>query len=464
MNKALNRLTQLLDPHSLELMDDLEPTIHILVKGAISGRPVYCCSGNPDAKGVDIHECFRRKINWLEAILNKPAPVVWLHDFPQQAPGGRTPIPARSDELLASNESGVGRAFCLQARLNGITPQISALFSDAGAAQTFPVRLCDITLLKNGSHMWIGRPDAVKLMLGKAPDPEELGGAQMHCKLSGVGDVLFEQDEEALEWIRTCIENLPSTATAPLPVHPPVPPALSGEQIAAMVPADLNTPFNMRPLLGGILDAGSWMEIQEQYAPEIMTGLCRINGIPAGILANNSVECGGVLYPESCRKMTGFIRFCDTYRIPMLFLADNPGLMVGTATEQAGMLNEATELLRTLAHCRTPRICLVIRKAYTVGLYAMSGPGFDPAEFIATPHASISVFGPKALDYFAADRTIPQAALQAILEMRRHATEPRVYEEKGYLNAVVEWQDLRPHLESAMTKLRQGFAAQGNRK
>ena len=450
MNNALQRMTRLLDPGTLERMDDLEPTIHILGRGMVSGRPVYCCSGNPDVKGVDIHECFHRKIRWLEAILKSPAPVVWLHDSPQQAPGGRTPIPAHSDELLASNESGVGRAFCLQARLNGIAPQISALFSDAGAAQTFPVRLADFTLLKNGSHMWIGRPDAVKLMLGKAPDPEELGGARMHSKVSGVGDVLFEHDEDALQWIRTCLNLLPSTSSSPLPVHPPAAPALSGDQIAALVPDDLNKPFNMRPVLSGIVDAGSWLEIQELHAGEIMTGFCRIKGRPAAILANNSNERGGVLYPASCRKMARFIRFCDTYHLPMLFLADNPGLMVGVADEQAGMLNEAADLLRALAQCRTPRICLVVRKAYTVGLYAMSGPGFDPAEFIATPHASISVFGPKALDCFAADRTVPEPARQAILEMRHHAVEPCDYREKGYLNAVVEWSDLRAHLEKVL--------------
>lgn len=450
MNSALQRITRLFDPGSLALMDDLEPTIHLLARGAIAGRPVYCCSGNPDAKGVDIHACFHRKIRWLETILKNPAPVVWLHDAPQQVPGGRTPIPAHSDELLASNDAGVGRAFCLQARLNGIAPQLSALFSDAGAAQTFPVRLADITLLKTGAHMWIGRPDAVKLMIGQSPDPGELGGARMHCHVSGVGDVLFEHDDDAIQWIRNGLANLPTTTTDPLPAHPPVPPILTGEQMAALVPDDLNKPFDMRPLLDGLIDAGTWMEIQALYAREIMTGLCRINGMPVGLLANNSAERGGVLYPESCRKMTRFIRFCDTYRVPMLFLADNPGLMVGTATEQAGILNEATDLLRALAHCRAPRFCLVIRKAYTVGLYAMSGPGFDPAEFIATPRASISVFGPKALDYFAADRTMPEPARQAILEMRHHAIEPRDYAEKGYLTAVIDWPNLRPHLETLL--------------
>jgi acetyl-CoA carboxylase carboxyltransferase component len=145
--------------------------------------------------------------------------------------------------------------------------------------------------------------------------------------------------------------------------------------------------------------------------------------------------------------MTRFIQFCDAYGIPMLFVADNPGLMVGVDSEQAGMIREASDLLRALAVCKTPRACLVIRKAYTVGLYAMSGSGFDPAYFWAAPNASISVFGPKALDYFAKDRELSPPALEAIHEMLHHAVHPHDYEKKGYLSGVIQWNDLRSKIE-----------------
>jgi len=447
MSLAWNRINELFDTGSFQLMEDLDPTIHLLGSGKINGRLVYCCAGVPEAAHVDILECFHRKVHWLEAIHKNPAPVVWLHDAPPRAPGGRTPIPAHSDELLASN-SGVGRVFCLQARLNGVVPQISALFSDVGAAQTFPFRLADFTLLKKGTHVWIGRPDAVRLMVGSTPDAEDLGGAEMHCKVSGVGDVLFEQDSEALTWITHCLSCLPSRAGEALPTAETQDPEMPCGNLSVFVPIDLNKPFDMKIVIRGLIDGHSWLGIQDLYTKEAITGLARIAGITVGILANNSSEKGGVIFPESCRKMTRFIRFCESYGIPMLFLADNPGLMVGTATEQDGMLSVACDLLRTLAFAKTPRVCLVIRKAYTLGLYAMSGPGFDPTYFWAAQDSSISVFGPKALDYFARDRGIPPAALDAIREMHHHAVNPHDYEEKGYLSGVIKWQDLRSKLEA----------------
>lgn len=446
MNIARQRVSQLFDNGEFKNMDDLDPSIHMLVSGKIAGRRVYCCAGIVETVKADIHECIRRKIKWLESIWNDPAPIVWLHDAPPPAPGGRTPIPACSDVLLASKSEGVGRAFCLQAGLRGIIPQISILFNDCGAAQAFPVRLADFALLKRGTHTWVGRPDAVKLMLGSAPDPEKLGGAEMHCKISGVGDMLFDEDSDALSWARKCLACLPSKTGNPLTKGESRPPAVPDADIAGLVPSDLNKPFDMRLVIDSLVDADSWTGIRELYAPEIIVGLARIEGRVTGILANNSARRGGIIFPETCRKMIPFIKFCDAYRIPMIFLADTPGIMVGETTEQAGMLAEASELLRTLATCKTPRLCLVIRKAYTVGLYAMSGPGFNPSAFWATPNASISVFGPKALDLFAMQDGLPASAVAAIGEMRHHAVHPDDYMEKGLLSRIVDWPSLRSDL------------------
>lgn len=451
MSVAEERVRQLLDPGTYRAMDDWAPTIHLLGEGNIHGRRVYVCAGVPEASRVDILECFHRKVAWLERVLADPAPVVWLHDAPPQAPGGRTPIPANSDELLASG-AGVGRAFCLQARLNERAPQISASFGDLGAAQTFPLRLADFVLLKRGSHAWIGRPDAVKLMLGSAPDAERLGGAEMHCTVSGVGDGLFDRDEEALDWIRACLSCLPSRAGETAPVAAARAPEGTAEEMAAAIPPDLNKPFDMRPVVRGIIDAGSWVGVQELYAREALTGFARVGGHPVGVLANNSSARGGVIFPESCRKMSRFIRYCDQWGLPMVFLADNPGLMVGEDSERSGMLSAAADLVRALAVSQVPRVCFVVRKAYTVGLYAMSGPGFEPARFWAAPGASISVFGPKALDLFAQDRDLPEAARTAIRAMHHHALNPHDYEMKGYLDGVIEWPDLRGRLEAFLEK------------
>ncbi len=447
MSAAGERLSNLLDKGSFQRMDDLEPTIHLLGRGTVGGRTVYCCAGLSDVRGADVRECFLRKVNWLEYILDHPAPVVWLHDAPPPAPGGRTPIPAGSADLIAS-PTGVGRVFCLQARLHGVVPQFSVLFGDAGAAQSFPVRLADFTLLKRGTHLWIGRPDAVKLMLGEGADAELLGGADMHCRVSGVGDVLFEEDHQALQWITRCLSLLPSRSGKPVPHSAPRPPLVSGEELASCAPTGLNTPFAMQRIVDAVIDAESWVAIQQLHAGEVITGLARVAGIPVGIVANNAEQRGGLIFPETCRKMNRFVTFCNRYRIPLLFLVDNPGLMVGSACEQAGMLREASELLITLATITVPRVCLVVRKAYTVGLYVMSGPGFEPTCFWAASQASIAIFGPKALDYFAADREVPDTARDAILEMRRYAVDPENYLHKGYLDAIVAFTDLRAAMET----------------
>ncbi len=446
MNVVTSRIERLLDPGSFRRMDDMAPTMHWFGRGTVNGRNVYVYAGIADCGKVDVHACYQRKIDWMEAVLADPAPVVWLHDYPLREPGGRTPIPAMAEALLASNSTGVGRSFCLHARLSEQAPQISVLFSEAGAAQTFPVRLADFVVMLRGTHAWIGRPDAVRIMLGSTPDAEALGGAEMHCRVSGAGDVLAEDEISALAWVRQCLSILPPKKGGELPVSEPAAPERTAKEINDAIPQDLNRPFDMWAVLCGLIDGESWVGVRELIAPEVMTGLARLGGMPVGILANNPLHRGGVLHPVSCRKLTRFVRFCDRYHVPMLFLCDNPGLMVGVDCEQDGMLDAASELLRSLAVVETPRICFVVRKAYTVGLYAMAGPGFDPSGFLAAPGASISVFGPKALDRFASDRSLSDSAVEAIHEMRESALNPRRFVEKGCLDAVVEWPDVRDTL------------------
>jgi methylmalonyl-CoA decarboxylase subunit alpha len=440
------RLERLLDPGSWARMDDMEPSMHWLGRGTIQNRDVYVYAGIADCGKVDVHACYRTRIEWMASILADPAPVVWLHDYPMQESGGRTPIPAMAEQLLACNSTGVGRAFCMQARLSESVPQISVLFSEAGAAQTFSVRLADFVVMLRKTHAWIGRPDAVRIMLGSTPDAEDLGGAEMHCRISGAGDVLVDDETAALTWVRQCLSLLPQKKGGPLPVSASVSPERSAAEIRDAIPRDLNRPFDMWEVMRGLIDKGSWVGVRELLAPEVMTGFARIGGMPVGVLANNSLHFGGILHPGSCRKMTRFIGFCDRYSVPMLFLCDNPGLMVGVDCEQAGMLDAACELLRILAVARTPRICFVVRKAYTVGLYAMSGPGFDPAGFVAVPGASVSVFGPKALERFAQDRSLSDNAAGAIHEMLQSALNPHRFVEKGYMDAVVEWPEARDAL------------------
>lgn len=446
-NIAYKRIENIFDKDSFQLMDDLNPSLHILGYGLINGRKVYCFSGIANAGKIDLIECIKRKINWMELIIKDPAPVIWIHDNFTQTTKGQTPIPRNSDVLLASKDNSIGRGFFLQTQIGNLCPQFSILYGNAGAAQTFPVRISDFVLLHKDSKMWIGRPDAVKLMLGSMPEPEDLGGSRMHCTISGNGDFLFSDESYAFAWIRNTIDILPANINNyTRNQNEAKEPSSVIENIYDIIPENFNAPFDMKLLLNALIDKDSLSEVKELYAPEIITALTRINGYSIGIVANNSKHKGGVIFTESCKKINQFMELCNKYRIPLLFMVDNPGLMVGTNSEQSGLLNETCRLFKNFSLKNSPRICLIIRKAYTVGLYAMGGSGFEPDQIWALPKASISVFGPKALDSFSKNRDLNEETQKAIDEMYRHATNPYDYSDMGFIDKIIQWAEIRDTL------------------
>lgn len=443
-NIAYKRIEDIFDRDSFHLMDDLNPTLHILGYGFINGKKAYCFSGIKDPGKIDLLECFKRKIKWMESVIKDPAPVIWIHDNFAQTIKGQTPIPKSSDILLASKDISIGRGFFLQTKIGNLCPQFSILYGNAGAAQTFPVRISDFVLLHKDSMMWIGRPDAVKLMLGSMPEPEDLGGSKMHCSLSGNGDIMFSEDKEAFDWIRNTIKMLPPNINDTTQKHNDAKnPSFAIENIYDVIPENLNSPFDMKILLNALIDEESLSEIKELYAQEIITGLARINGFTIGIIANNSKHKGGVIFTETCKKINQFMELCNKYKIPLLFMVDNPGLMVGTQSEQSGLLNETCRLFKNFSLKNSPRICLIIRKAYTVGLYAMGGSGFEPDRIWALPKASISVFGPKALESFSKNRELSEDTQKAIDEMYRHATNPQDYLDMDFIDKIIQWEEIR---------------------
>lgn len=453
-NIAHKRIEGIFDRDSFHLMDDLNPTLHILGYGLINGKKVYCFSGIKDPDRINLIECFKRKIKWMESIIKDPAPVIWIHDNFTQTVKGQTPIPKSSDVLLASKDISIGRGFFLQTKIGNLCPQFSILYGNAGAAQTFPVRIADFVLLHKDSKMWIGRPDAVKLMLGSMPDPEDLGGSNMHCIKSGNGDMLFSEDEEAFNWIRSAIDILPLNINdKSRNITKSKEPSSTIENIYDVIPENLNSPFDMKILLNALVDEDSLTVIKQLYAQEVITGLARINGNAIGIVANNSKFKGGVIFTESLKKINQFMELCNKHKIPLLFLVDNPGLMVGTQSEQSGLLNETCRLFKNFSLKNSPRICLIIRKAYTVGLYAMGGSGFEPDQIWALPKASISVFGPKALESFSKNRDLTEDTQKAIDEMYRHATNPQDYLDLNFIDKIIQWNEIREKLSIFLSNI-----------
>ncbi|MFH1980406.1 MAG: carboxyl transferase domain-containing protein [Pseudomonadota bacterium] len=447
MNDAYHRIEGLVDPASFEEFAPAGRGNYITGRARVAGRGVYISAANTAPPTMTPLEGVAKQAAFFEAVERDPAPLALIVDAPgtvQQA-GGKTPIPPDADRLMVSAD-GVGRLYSMQARLRYTVPQIAVVVGRVGAALSFPVSLCDVVVMARQAAVCIGRPDAVRFMIGQETDFERLGGAAMHCTVSGVGDVLAEDTAAALAWARRWLSRVPEAAGRPCPVAAPAPPAAGAVPPDDIVPADPNRPFDMHALVAACGDAGSFLETKALFAPESLVGLGRIAGRTVGVIANNSVARGGILFPETCRKMTDFIRFCDGFGIPMVFFADTPGFMVGEETEATGIVRAGADLLAAIARASVPKLCVVVRKAYTAGLYAMAGPGFDPRHVWALPSASVSIFGRKALERFAAARDINPQDRQRVAMMIAQSEDPRLLVEKGLIERVIRAAELRPAL------------------
>jgi acetyl-CoA carboxylase carboxyltransferase component len=216
----------------------------------------------------------------------------------------------------------------------------------------------------------------------------------VHCKESGVGHFLVSDEPAALNVVRRYLGYLPSNWRQQPPGTEPV--AAPDVDLAKLVPASERQAFDMRRYVKGLFDADSFFEIQALWAREVTIGFGRLNGEVVGVVANNSMFKGGVLFIDSADKATRFIELCDAFNVPLLFLSDVPGFMVGTAVEKAGIIRHGAKMISAVARATVPKMCVVVRKAYGAGLYAMAGPGFEPDATIALPTAKIAVMGADA--------------------------------------------------------------------
>jgi acetyl-CoA carboxylase carboxyltransferase component len=218
----------------------------------------------------------------------------------------------------------------------------------------------------------------------------------MHCSVSGCGDFLVKSEPEAIATARAYLAYLPSHCDGELPLVPAVAPSASCEDLEDVIPIGENKLFDMRRVVERIVDAGSFLQVKQLFAGELLTGFARIDGRPAGIVANQPKVKGGVLFVDSADKAARFIWLCDAFGIPLLFLADVPGFMIGKVVERQGIIRAGAKMIMAVSEATVPRLSVVLRKAYGAGLYAMSGPGFDPESCLALPSAMIAVMGPEA--------------------------------------------------------------------
>ena len=292
---------------------------------------------------------------------------------------------------------GAGRIFYNQVKLSGKVPQICLLFGPSAAGGAYIPAFCDIVIMVDGnSSMYLGSPRMAEMVIGEKVSLEEMGGARMHCSVSGCGDILATSEAEAISFAQQYLSYFPASYLDKPPIIEAASPKVVDQSIEQIIPKNQNAPFNMYDLIERVVDEYSFFEIKSLFAQELITGVSRINGQSVGIIANQPRVKGGVLFHDSADKAAKFISLCDAFHIPLLFLADIPGFMIGTKVERAGIIRHGAKMISSMAEATVPKISIIVRKAYGAGLYAMAGPAFEPDCCLALPSASIAVMGPEA--------------------------------------------------------------------
>jgi acetyl-CoA carboxylase carboxyltransferase component len=393
---ARERLDLLLDPGSFiedglfanVLAEELPADGVVTGLGAIDGRQVAVMANDPTVKAGSWGARTVEKIVRIQETAGRiRVPLFYLVD----SAGARI-----TDQIdMFPGRRHAGRIFFNEVQLSGVVPQICLLFGPSAAGGAYIPAFCDIVVMVEGNaSMYLGSPRMVEVVVGEKVTLEELGGARMHCTESGCGDVLVADDKEAIAFGRAYLAYMPQR-TGEKPAAIDTKPARAGAKIAELIPAEANRGYDMRKLIEAVIDEGSWLEIKKLFAKELLTGFARLNGHPVGILANQPMQKGGVLFSDSADKAARFIWLCDAFEIPLLFLADVPGFMIGTDVEKRGIIRHGAKMISAVSEATVPKICVIVRKAYGAGLYAMAGPAFDSDSVIALPSAQIAVMGPE---------------------------------------------------------------------
>jgi acetyl-CoA carboxylase carboxyltransferase component len=394
---ARERLAKLLDPASF-VEDGLEanaldpelPADGVVTGvGRIDGRPVAVMANDSTVKAGSWGKRTVEKILRVQEVAQRlRIPMFYLVD----SAGARI-----TDQIeMFPGRRGAGRIFYNEVQMSGLVPQICLLFGPSAAGGAYIPAFCDIVVMVEGNaSMYLGSPRMAEMVIGEKVSLEEMGGARMHCTVSGCGDVLVKTEDEALAFARRYLAYFPpSCAERPRSIESK-PPEVQ-KAIDAILPPDQNRPFDVMELLRALVDGGSLTEIKSLYAGEVVTVLARLGGQPIGVIANQPKVKGGVLFPESSNKAARFIQLCNAFNLPLLYLADVPGFMIGTKVERAGIIRAGAKMVQAVSQATVPRISVTLRKAYGAGLYAMDGPGFVPDAALALPQAMIAVMGPEA--------------------------------------------------------------------
>ncbi len=383
--------------------------------GLVGGRPVCLMANDYTVKAGSWGEKTVQKIIRIQERAQRlQVPMLYLVD----AAGGRI-----SEQIkIFPGRFHAGRIFYNEVQLSGVVPQVCILFGPSPAGSAYLPALTDIVIMVDGkASLYVGSPRMVEMAIGERVTFEELGGARMHCEVSGCGDVLVGSDEEAIAACRRYLSYLPGSYRE-RPAAVEAVPARPGRPIDQIVPYDQRKWFDMYEVLDRVIDAGSFFEIKRLFAAEVIVGLARLGGRAVGIVANQPKVKGGVLMVDSADKAARFIWLCNAFNIPLLYLADVSGFMVGSKVERAGIIRHGAKMVFATSQATVPKICVVVRKCYGAGLYAMCGPAFEPDAALALAQGQVAIMGPEpAVNavYYNKIMELPESERAAYVKQKR---------------------------------------------
>ena len=355
----------------------------------IGGRKVALMANDPTVKaGSWGPKTVEKILRIQERALQLEVPMIYMVD----SAGARITDQVR----MFPGRRGAGRIFHNEVRMSGRVPQVCVLFGPSAAGGAYIPAFCDVVIMREGNaSMYLGSPRMAEMVIGEKVTLEEMGGAKMHTGVSGCGHFLAQTDEDAIDVAKRYLSYMPESWREAPPAAPPGEPGAE-RKVSEIVPADEKTPFDVKELIDALCDEGSFCEIHARWAKELVVGYARIDGRVVGLVANQPKFKGGVLFVDSADKAARFILTCNAFNIPLVFLADVPGFMIGTDVERQGIIRHGAKMISAVSEATVPKLSVIVRKAYGAGLYAMAGPAFDPDCCIALPTASIAVMGPEA--------------------------------------------------------------------
>jgi propionyl-CoA carboxylase beta chain len=460
---ARERIEVLLDPGSFEEWDMfVEHRCHdfgmagqkipgdgvVTGYGTINGRLVFVFSQDFTVFGGALSEAHAEKIcKIMDHAIKVGAPVIGLNDS-----GG-----ARIQEGVASL-GGYAEVFQRNVMASGVIPQVSVIMGPcAGGAVYSPAMTDFIFMVKDSSYMFVTGPEVVKTVTHEEVTAEDLGGAVTHSTRSGVADLAFENDVEAMLMVRALFSYLPSSSKEKPPIVPTDDPADRLDlSLDTLVPDSANKPYDIKELIYKVVDEGAFFELSPDFAKNIVIGFGRMDGAPVGIVANQPLVLAGCLDIKSAIKAARFVRFCDAFNIPIVTFVDVPGFMPGTAQEYGGIIKHGAKLLYAYAECTVPKVTVITRKAYGGAYDVMSSKHLRGDVNFAWPSAEIAVMGPKGAVEIIFRKDIGDAAkiAERTEEYRKKFANPFIAGHRGYIDDVIMPHETRKRICRSLAMLR----------